>query len=242
MKVGELLLEAGLVDAEQIEAAMKNRDGLRLGSALIAARAVEPDVVARTLAQRLGVPPARSADLITPIQRPAPWCRWRCASGCGPCPYALHGSGPVRVLEVAMRDPEDQRAINELQIAAGMRIDARIAPELLLREALYTRAPRSRHPGRRAATGARHRRRRRRPRARSRRAGAARPRPGPPRRRPHLVEPAHHARPGATNPPLPPLQYDNSPANAGLTKALKWAGLLVAIVALGFVALRVKIA
>lgn len=34
-------------------------------------------------------------------------------------PYALHGSGGVRVLEVAMRDPEDQRAINELPAATA---------------------------------------------------------------------------------------------------------------------------
>ena len=247
MKVGELLLEAGLVDAEQIEAAMKNRDGLRLGSALIAARAVEPDVVARTLAQQLGVPPARSADLISPDPAaraavPLALCKRLWA-----LPYALHGSGSVRVLEVAMRDPEDQRAIDELNrrrhahrrphrprapaargAAPARRLPAVPADQLPpsrgaggnLGLDLDERVPRNPAQGRR---------------------GAARTSWSPPTTPVGGVAGAvPAAAPGAATPPLPPLQYDNTPANAVVTKALKWAGILVAIVALGFVALRFK--
>src|SRR5206468_3031590 len=48
----------------------------------------------------------------------------------------IHGSGATRSLMVAMRDPGDLAAIDELTFATGMRIDARIAPETSLRTVL----------------------------------------------------------------------------------------------------------
>lgn len=140
MRIGELLLEAQLVTEDQIEQALAHSDGLRLGSALIASRAVEPDVVARALAQQLGVPPAKTADLITidpSVRAVVPDALQKRLFA---VPFKVHGAGAVRVLEVAMRDPENQAAINELHLAAGMKIDARVAPEVILKEALYPRA------------------------------------------------------------------------------------------------------
>lgn len=248
MKIGELLLEAGLVEAHQIEAALHNKEGLRLGSALIAARAIEPDVIARTLAQQIGVPPAKSADLVTidPAARamvPDALCKRLWA-----LPYAVHGTGTVRVLEVAMRDPEDQGAINELKIAAGMRIDARVAPELLLREALHPRTELPASTGRvagpgpggelelelddRVPRGPGHGRR-----------GTQRS-PGPSTVPPLGVPLAAGATalPGAApgQPPLPPLVYDNTTTAGTVTRILKWVLIIAALVAVGYVVLRFK--
>jgi hypothetical protein len=254
MKIGELLLEAGLVEQEQIEAALRNREGLRLGSALIAARAVEPDVIARTLAQQIGVPPAKSADLVAPSAAaralvPEALCKRLWA-----LPYAVHGSGTMRVLEVAMRDPEDQGAINELKIAAGMRIDARVAPELLLREALNPRAeiptPAAFAPPAAAAAPG---------------AGSGelellelddRPRAGGGGRRgaalgrvsvapPSTSAPTTGSSPAVPLPPaaatvLPPLQYDADTSGRTLGKVLKWLLIAAFVGSAAWVVLRFK--
>lgn len=254
MKIGELLLEAGLVDEAQIQAALENRDGLRLGSALIAARAVDPDVIARTLAQQLGVPPAKSADLITPsaVARalvPDALCKRLWA-----VPYAVHGAGNLRVLEVAMRDPENQGAINELKIAAGMRIDARVAPELLLREALHPRADLSAAPARAAADlgfaaepgpdlelddrprGPAHGRR-----------GIARQSVAPanaagitPITPPRGLTPAAAGAAGTAAVSLPPLKYDEPSGGAVVGKIIKWIFILAMLAGAAYVILRFK--
>lgn len=270
MKIGELLLEAGLVDEAQIEAALENREGLRLGSALIAARVVEPDVIARTLAQQLGVPPVKSADLVSPsaVARamvPDALCKRLWA-----VPYAVHGAGNLRVLEVAMRDPENQGAINELKIAAGMRIDARVAPELLLREALHPRADLSSAPAATPTTG-------RMALITPTRGSAAMStdddaEPGPdlelddrargpalarraiprqsaapanaagitPTTPPRGLTPAAATAPGATTVPLPPLQYDETSGGAIAGKIFKWVFILAMLAAAGYVILRFK--
>lgn len=139
MRIGELLLEAQLVTEEQIRQAQTHSDGLRLGSALIANRAVEPDVVARALAQQLGIPPAKEADLLSPEPAARAAVPDALQKRLFALPYKVHGAGTMRVLEVALRDPENQAAINELKVASGMRIDARIAPEVLIKEALFPR-------------------------------------------------------------------------------------------------------
>ncbi len=241
MKIGELLLEAQLVDADQIEAALANPDGLRLGSALIAARAVEPDAVARALAQQLGVPPAKSADLIAADPAARAMVPDALQRRLWALPYKLHGQGSVRLLEVAMRDPEDQAAINELGLAAGMKIDARVAPELLLREALH---PRTELPpsvgsgggggsggdggleldladvGPRAAGS--HGRR-----------GAAYLRPT----HPPAAAGAASADPASV---LPPLQYDHTAPGKAVGSAFKILFILAGIAALVFIGLRFK--
>ncbi len=248
MKIGELLLEAGLVDADQIEAALRNREGMRLGSALIAIRAVEPDVVARTLAQQLGVPPAKSADVVGADAAARQLVPEALQKRLWALPYAVHGSGTLRVLEVAMRDPEDQGAINELKIAAGMRIDARVVPELLLREALNPRAEipaasSSGPPGAgagsgglelelddRALRGGSHGRRGA---AYVRATGATAPPPLNP-------SPGAGTVAGATTAPLPPLVYDNTTTASTVNKVLKWIMILAALAAVAYVALRFK--
>lgn len=249
MRIGDLLLEAQLVTAEQINHAIAHSDGLRLGSALIANRAIEPDAVARALAQQLGVPPVKSSDLINvdPAARAAvPDALQKRLYA---LPYRMHGSGTMRVLEVAMRDPENQGAINELGLACGMKIDARIAPELLLREALYPRSelpPASafEHPSaggasddggleldldrvKRPTDGA----------ASHGRRGSAY------MRATHApAGPATPAAAGAagTAPPLPPLQYDNTSPRRAIGQFIKLAFALGMIAVVVFVGLRFK--
>jgi hypothetical protein len=253
MRIGDLLLEAQLVTAEQIDHALAHSDGLRLGSALIHARAVEPDVVARALAQQLGVPPAKEADLIRPDPSARAVVPDALQKRLYALPYKVHGAGAVRVLEVAMRDPENQAAINELHLAAGMKIDARVAPEVLLKEALF---PRTELPPPEAFEGPS--------------AGAA-PDDGGLEldldrvKRPTDGGASVHGRRGTayqrpTNPPasagatggpttgpggaaavpLPPLQYDSSPPGQAVGQIVKLVFVLGMIAVVVFVGLRFK--
>lgn len=249
MRIGDLLLEAQLVTAEQIAHALAHSEGLRLGSALIATRAVEPDVVARALAQQLGVPPAKSSDLIDPDPAARAAVPDALQKRLYALPYKVHGGGAMRVLEVAMRDPENQGAINELGLAAGMKIDARVAPEVLLKEALYPRTelPPSAFEGPSAGaasedggleldldrvkrptdgSGAVHGRR-----------GQSYVRPTHP---PASAGATGGATGGPTAPPLPPLQYDSSPAGPQIGQLVKWLFILGMLAVVVFVGLRFK--
>src|SRR6185295_5511039 len=56
---------------------------------------------------------------------------------------SLTGTGRGRTLLVAMRDPGDLAAIDQLAFASGAKVEARIAPEIYLRAALERGGPRA---------------------------------------------------------------------------------------------------
>ncbi|MBZ0233749.1 MAG: hypothetical protein K8M05_15585, partial [Deltaproteobacteria bacterium] len=161
-------------------------------------------------------------------------------------PYKVHGAGTTRVLEVALRDPENQAAINELKVVSGMRIDARVAPEVLLKEALYPRAdlpPPSAFEG--PGGGA--------PPddggleldldrvKRPNDAPASRNRRGTPYVRSTHPPPSTGATGGPTPVPLPPLQYEpEAPAGQAVGQVLKVVFALAAIALVVFVGVRFK--
>lgn len=219
-RLGELLLEAELVTTADIEAALASRPDLRLGSALIAAGAVDPDVVARTLAQQHGVPPARARDVVEPDPAaraavPVGLQRRLCA-----VPYAVHGVGPDRILEVAMRDPTDRAALHELRLASGMRIDARVAPELLIREAVTPRTELPAAPAGELELADVPRE------AHAHRSLRRTPYTSPPRNQPATAE--------------PPLTYEPAGSGALAGKLIKWALVLLSVVAVVYVGVRFK--
>ncbi len=245
MRIGDLLLEAQLVTEEQIQQAQAHSDGLRLGSALIANRAVEPDVVARALAQQLGIPPAKTADLLAPEPAARAAVPEALQKRLFALPYKVHGAGTTRVLEVALRDPENQAAINELKVVSGMRIDARVAPEVLIKEALF---PRAELPPPSAFEGP---------------DGDAPPDVGgleldldrvkrpsdapPPRGRRNSAYPRSTRPPastggtgGPTPVPLPPLQYDEPAPGKAIGSAIKVLFLLGTVALVVFVGIRFK--
>jgi hypothetical protein len=145
-RLGELLIKEGLVDEGQIATARFQCPDVRIGSALIIMRAVPAEVINRVLASQRSVPAIALAELedCDPEARsliPAALARRHHAIG-----IATSGVGRGRTLLVAMRDPGDLSAVDELAFATGMKIDARIAPEIYLRAALERRA--ASEPGR----------------------------------------------------------------------------------------------
>jgi hypothetical protein len=250
MRIGELLLEAQLVTEEQIEQALAHSDGLRLGSALIAHRAVEPDVVARALAQQMGVPPAKTADLISVDPAARAVVPDALQKRLFALPFKVHGAGTNRILEVAMRDPENTAAINELHLVSGMKIDTRVAPEVILKEALFPRAelpPPTAFDAPPEGGGDeigleldldRVKRPSDAPLNQGRRGGAYRTTNPPPMG--GATGPAPGGTGGPAAMPLPPLQYDSSPPGAALQQFFKLIFVLGTIALVVFVGLRFK--
>jgi hypothetical protein len=119
-RFGDLLIREGLVDESQVAHARAQCPDVRLGSALIITRAVPADVINRALAQHLGVTPLKLSALedADPAARalipPAVARRLHAIA------IAVMDANPGRALLVAMRDPNDLSAIDELTFAAGM--------------------------------------------------------------------------------------------------------------------------
>src|SRR5436190_13561281 len=141
-RFSQLLVSEGLVDEAQIAVAKAHCPDARIASALIVVGAIAPEVVNRALAQHHGLTPLKlsALDHDDPEARalvPAALARRLQAVA-----IAVMTTAAGRTLLVAMRDPGDLSAIDELTFATGMKIDARIVPEIYLVAALdRDRAP-----------------------------------------------------------------------------------------------------
>jgi hypothetical protein len=136
IRFGELLVSERLVDEAQIAVAKAHCPDTRIASALILVGAITPEVANRALAQQHGLTPLKlsALDHSDPEARalvpPALGRRLRAVA------IAVITTSADRTLLVAMSDPSDLSAIDELTFAAGMKIDARVVPEIYLRAAL----------------------------------------------------------------------------------------------------------
>jgi type IV pilus assembly protein PilB len=120
--LGRLLVEAGTVSAEQVDDALdEQRDTReRLGTILIR-RGIDPEAVARTLASQLRLayapPPLRpDGDALELVPRPLA-LRLR----------LIPLKRTARALSVAMADPLDASAIDDLQFRTGRRVEPLVA-------------------------------------------------------------------------------------------------------------------
>jgi len=155
MRLGEILLAGGAVTEEELERALARarQVGQRLGGALIALGIVDADQVASALGEQKGVAAARDRLLrqvaaATVALVPAELARRLCV-----VPLRLEGDGGE--LSVAMRDPDDEAAIAELERATGHAIRPAVASEVRLRQAIegiYAAQTRSREQAPRSPT------------------------------------------------------------------------------------------
>jgi phage-related baseplate assembly protein len=139
MRVGDILLASRAVSVGELARGLERaeRNGQRLGSALMAIGCLDADQVAAALSALHGVPPARDVDLrhaaalpVTPL--PNELVRRLCV-----LPVALVNDG--RELVVAMRDPRDLDAIGALIRATGLVIRPTVASEVRLRQGIEGR-------------------------------------------------------------------------------------------------------
>jgi hypothetical protein len=128
LRLGELLLREKLITVKQLEEALKNQVvyGIRLGSALIEMGYVEEDALARMLGEKLGVPIVGRTelstipkDVINDFSR-AMVVRYHVM------PFKLERNR----LGLAMTNPNDLKAIEEIAFITGHVVQPFIAPDV----------------------------------------------------------------------------------------------------------------
>jgi len=134
LKLGELLIKEGIITQDQLDEALKCHVifGVKLGSSLIELGFVREDVLLNLLSRKLGVPSVTHdalfnvpGDVIARLS-PAVAAKFRVV--------------PIKLdhkrLYVAMSDPTDLKAQEELSFISGLIIVPNIAPELQILYAL----------------------------------------------------------------------------------------------------------
>lgn len=130
--LGQLLVDEGSLTADALEAALAAQPTLggRLGEVLLRRRDVAPEAVARALAHQIGLPYA------PPPLEPEPGAvalvRGELARAHRVAPLRLTS----RALVVAMADPLDLEAVDDLQFQSGRRVEPVVATEAAVSEAL----------------------------------------------------------------------------------------------------------
>ena len=132
-KLGEFLKEAGLIDDFQLQTALSHQRnwGGKLGSILVEMEFVREEELARVIAEKMGIPyvnlfepeiPAASIALI----------KTDVAKKYGVVPVRKEGSSIV----IAMSDPLDMEAIDDLRFSTGLMVKPALALESEIKDAI----------------------------------------------------------------------------------------------------------
>jgi len=137
LKLGQILVNRGLLDPDQLAAALADQQesGSRLGMTLVRMGFVEEETLIRTLAGQVKLPVARirgkrvSPDVLEciPVDLAE---KHRCL------PLFFKQEGGERVLFVAMEDPSDEDAIDAIGSASGQALRPVLVGPTELEEAL----------------------------------------------------------------------------------------------------------
>jgi type IV pilus assembly protein PilB len=138
-KLGEMLVDAGLIDQGQLQSALRHQRiaGGRMGSNLVAMGMISEDALMDFLAAKTGVPRLDVKSLKVPpeVLRRIPR---RLAEQFTLLPVAFK---EPRSLVVAMADPSDLNAVDGARFASGLTIEPMVASHSALKHAiadLYT--------------------------------------------------------------------------------------------------------
>jgi len=134
LKLGELLINEGIITQAQLEEALKCHIifGIKLGSSLIELGMVREDVLLDLLSRKLGVPSVSHAALDEVSKEVIARLSPAVAEKFRVIPIKLEG----RRLHVAMSDPTDYKALEELSFITGNLIVPNIAPDIQIMYAL----------------------------------------------------------------------------------------------------------
>lgn len=126
-RLGDLLVDAGVVTSEQLgEALKKQRElGLKLGETLIELKFTDENEIVEALHQQMGYPVAkiREAKIAPEVISLLPETIVRKHNV---VPFEVDPDNP-NILRVAMADPMDIIAIDDLAIVTNMQIEAMVA-------------------------------------------------------------------------------------------------------------------
>lgn len=134
IKIGELLIREGLITPAELEEALKTQVifGGRLGTNLIEMGLLEEDDIARVLSRKLTVPFIDPSELMEIPQQVLELLPRELAERHRAIPLRLEG----KRLTLAMTNPADLAAIDDIAFRTGFIIRPVVAPELRLIQAL----------------------------------------------------------------------------------------------------------
>ncbi|MCG6957187.1 MAG: Flp pilus assembly complex ATPase component TadA [Gemmatimonadetes bacterium] len=130
--LGQLLQETGAVTAEALEKALETQKGtgLRVGDVLVRMGATDEESVSRALALQLGLP--FGASPLQPEPDAVAMVRRELARAHSVVPLRVS----ARTLVLAMADPLDLAAVDDLRFQTGRRVEAVVATPAAVAEAL----------------------------------------------------------------------------------------------------------
>ncbi len=133
-KLGDLLLEANLIDEVQLQIALEEQKqrGTRFGSTLIALHFIDENVLTAFLSRQLNMPCVSFANLEIP-----PSVLAKIPRGLAFRHHALPVKADGNRLFVALADPMDLDTLEALEKVSGMSVVPMVAPQSSLEEALH---------------------------------------------------------------------------------------------------------
>jgi len=133
-KLGDLLLEANLIDEVQLQIALEEQKqrGTRFGSTLIALHFIDENVLTAFLSRQLNMPCVSFANLEIP-----PGVLAKIPRGLAFRHHALPVKADGNRLFVALADPMDLDTLEALEKVSGMSVVPMVAPQSSLEEALH---------------------------------------------------------------------------------------------------------
>ncbi|MBN2498037.1 MAG: hypothetical protein JXR96_25830 [Deltaproteobacteria bacterium] len=127
-RLGEVLLEQGLIDEEDLQEALeyKEKSGYRLGTALVALRIIAEWQLTEALGKTLELPVV-DLSAIRPTQAALRKIPSRLAERFDLIPLRLSGRGSKARLVVAMSDPLNRPVISRMEDVAGCAVEPVLA-------------------------------------------------------------------------------------------------------------------
>ncbi|MFL6231670.1 MAG: hypothetical protein ACJ76N_00900 [Thermoanaerobaculia bacterium] len=133
-KLGQLLVARGWITVQQLTRALKNQNvaGGRLGTCLLEMDALTEELLLKGLSEQLGVPAAGADELRGVPDEVLALVPEKLARRCRAVPFRVEGGR----LDLALMDPRNLSAQDEIAFASGKRVKVFVAGEIRVLEAL----------------------------------------------------------------------------------------------------------
>jgi hypothetical protein len=133
-KLGQLLVARGWITVQQLTRALKTQNvgGGRLGTCLVEMDALSEELLLKGLSEQLGVPAATPDDLYGVPEEVIGLIPEKLARRCRAVPFRVEGGR----LDLALMDPRNLSAQDEIAFASGKRVKVFVAAEVRILEAL----------------------------------------------------------------------------------------------------------
>ena len=142
LRLGEVLVQKGLLDEARLKRALDAQliYGGHLGTCLVELGLIDVDVLSQVLAETFHVGGADRENILRIAPEAVAALPRKLVEKHVAIPFKLKDN----VLHVALLDPRNLKALDELSFASGRNVEAWIAPEILIRRAMehYYQVPR----------------------------------------------------------------------------------------------------